>query len=92
MAFSLRGAHNGSVLNFGFGAMLVLVLLGVILVGTGKLSGPSSAPARVRSNAWRPGRERRRDEREPWSRLEWLILAAVLTLASLSLAIAGVRR
>jgi len=92
MAFARRGAHNGAVLNVGFGAFVVLVLLGAILVGSGKLSGPPSAPARVRSNAWRPGRERRREEREPWSRSEWLILGAVLTLASMSLVIAGVRR
>jgi hypothetical protein len=92
MAFSFRAEHNGFVLNVGVGEIVVLVLLGVILLGTGGLIGPPTGLARARSNAWRPRRERRREERQAWSRSEWLILGAVLTLASLSLAIAGARR
>ncbi|HVU51679.1 MAG TPA: hypothetical protein VHL80_13380 [Polyangia bacterium] len=78
--------------NLGLGEIVVLLLLGLILLGSGKLSDLPGAFARARSNAWRPNRERRRVARAPWTRSEWFLVGAVLTLASLSLAIAGARR
>jgi hypothetical protein len=80
------------VFNLGLGEVTVLLLLAVIFFGSGKLSDLGSSFARVRSNAWRPGRERRRQAPEPWGRSEWFLVGAVLTLASLSVALAGARR
>jgi hypothetical protein len=79
------------VSNVGFGEVTVLLVLAVIFLGR-RLGDFGSTFARVRSGALRPGRERRRETPEPWGRSEWFLVGTVLTLASLSLAIASARR